>query len=159
MSSRPSVECQSVECPSTKKAKISEITEKDEYSPDESEDNSSDNELCLRAVPITMPLKPALQRAAEFVETFTRKWNQNPNCEKEDPEWDEISSWGVSTQGAIYDACPHTDDDGVYDCVCHEIGDAIGNLSQEPSLRDDVITSKYLGWLNDLIAETLMELP
>jgi hypothetical protein len=150
MSSRPSVES-----PSTKKAKISEITEKDELSSDSSGKYSSYNELCLQAVPITMPLKPALQRAAEFVETFTSKWNQNPNCEKEDPEWDEISSWGVSTQEAIFEACPHTDDD----CVCHEIGDAIGNLSQEPSLMDNVVTSESLRWLEDLIAETLMELP
>jgi hypothetical protein len=118
---------------------------------------SSDDEL-LRAVPITMNLGPALQEALEFVKTFSDKCEENPNWEEEYSEWKKISSWGSGTQEGIYEACNHTANDRVYDCVCHKIGDALGNMSEEPSWRTDEITSTYLLWLKNLIAETLMTL-
>jgi hypothetical protein len=157
MSSRPFDEDSSDEqyLPEPKKPKVgTEMTEDEKSSDDE---NSSYDEICLLAVPLTMPLEPALKKASGFVDAYINKFEeQGPNWEDRDPDRDGFSSWGVSTQEDTFDACPHKNDDGDYDCVCHQIGDALGYLSQDPSQRESPVTQEYLLWLKGLIAETLM---
>ena len=71
---------------------------------------------------------------------------------------EENSSRSAGIQEGMYDSCPHDKIDGIYICPCHEIGDAFGQLSEEASYRDVVITHNYLLSLKDLIEETLQSL-